>query len=114
MKSKCTIGAALGLALLVLSGCCQPNQKAQTFAPPAAVQKSSPALFGPNQLALGQEDRGYFATTTLAGEAPLLLFEDRRVSYVRTEIWDYENNSTPFTNQNLSWRHSIDEGPASR
>jgi hypothetical protein len=112
MKSKCTMGAALGLALLVLSGCCQPNQKTQALAPPTAAQLASATIFGPNPLALGQEDRGYFATTLLAGEAPL--FADQRRSYVRTEIWDYENNSTPFASQNLLWRHSIDEGPAQR
>ncbi len=117
MKTKCAIAAAivaLALALLFLSGCGQPNQKAQALPPPTPAQKISATLFGPNPLALGQEDRGYFATTLLAAEAPLLLFEDRRRSYVRTEIWDNENNFAPFSSQYQMWRHSVDEGPAQR
>ena len=112
MKSKCSIVAALGVAILFLSGCCQTSQKTQSFAPPAADLKTSATLFGPTPLPLGFEDRGYFATTIVAGEAPLLMLEPRTTSYVSTEIWDYENNSTPFANQNVMWRHSVKEGPS--
>ena len=114
MKSKWMIVATLALALVTLAGCCQPAQKSQTFAPQtAAGLRTSAALFGPLPLALGLEDRGYFAMTLVAAEEPLLLFDERR-SYVRTEIWDLQDDLRPNISHHQMWRHAVDEGPAQR
>jgi uncharacterized membrane protein len=114
MKFKWMTVAALSLALATLAGCCQSNQKTQYLPPQTAGSRNGVVLFGPTPLALGCEDRGYFAPVLVAGEAPLLLLSDQRRSYVRTEIWDNENNFAPFSSQYQMWRHSVDEGPAQR
>jgi len=115
MKSKWTIATALALAVIAVAGCGQPAQKSQSPALPAVANLgTSPTLFGPTPLALGQEDRGYFATTALAAEEPLLMLQDRRSSYVRTDIWDLEDDLQPNISHHQMWRHAVDEGSSNR
>ena len=113
MKAKWTMAAALGLALAVLGGCCQPAQQSQSLRAQAVASLGSSAmLFGPTPLALGLEDRGYFATTVVE-EEPLLLFDERH-GYVRTDIWDLEDDLQPNISHHRMQRHAVDVVPANR
>lgn len=77
----------LGLVACLLAGC---QQQARVHPAGHGVH-----LFGPTPLAVGQEDLGYFAYVP-ATEAPLLMLDHQyQETFVRTRIWDIEDNRHP-------------------
>ena len=77
----------LGLALCLSAGC---QQQARVEPTGDGVH-----LFGPTPLALGHESQGYFAYVP-ATEPPLMMLDSTYQStFVRTRIWDIEDNRRP-------------------
>jgi len=86
--SRVVVSMALVLAACTLWGCQAAPQQAASLYGGQGVH-----LFGPEPLALGLEDRGYFALAERP-EAQISVF-DFRSQYVRTLIWDVEDNRRP-------------------
>lgn len=87
-----TAALILGLVAAAPAGCRQDRAEID-FEQLALANGHGVHLFGPTALPMGEEDLGYFAYV-MPSEPPLLMF-DRESTYVRTRIWDIEDNRRP-------------------
>jgi hypothetical protein len=82
------------LAATMVSMGCQAERPARFGGEQALLARGDGVqLFGPTPLPLGEEDMGYFAYAPPARE-PLYMY-DFSASYVRTRIWNVEDNARP-------------------
>ena len=86
MYARHTMLLAMVVALAVLAGC-QSQQRM------ADASGHGVYLFGPTALPVGQEDLGYFASAPQS-EPPLAMFDHQSV-YIRSRIYDVEDNRAP-------------------
>ncbi len=77
-----------------IAGCGERSAMETAACGPALAERGHAVqLFGPTALPRGEEDMGYFAYAEAEPES--LLMYDRHAVFVRTWIWDVEDNRRP-------------------